>query len=252
MLTTRRDNKSKMMVSAALLVLLAIQAGLVGSAPISTSQEAKLDSTFSMFNNTSSSSQAEGTSRIRSTRTEVAARPTRQRTTRTRTTTLTQRLLATKPPPSTHTHTHTSHTAHPTTTAHRKGGHGTVVSDPIPGSAWEKIRQILLIPLCTLTVLTFIAGLGMYVAATWGSGEGWFGRPLTAPGEEAVGGKGKTIQEKPKEVDDLGGIGEKLDEKAKQSEEEEGLGTGVVGVRQGSGEFRYRVPSLNSNLVKQT
>ena len=200
----------------------------------------------------SRSARPEGTSRIRSTRTEVAARPTRQRTTRTRTTNPTQRLLATKPPPSIHTHTHTSHTAHPTTTAHRKGGHGTVVSDPIPGSAWEKIRQILLIPLCTLTVLTFIAGLGMYVAATWGSGEGWFGRPVTAPGEEAVGGKGKTIQEKPKEVDHLGGIGEKLGEKGKQSEEEEGVGTGVGGVREGSGEFRYRVPSLNGNLVKQT
>ncbi len=78
--------------------------------------------------------------------------------------------------------THT-HTASPTV-FHPKGGN--IVADPVPGSTWERVRKILLIPLCIVTVLTFIAGVGLYIAATWGSGEGWFEKaPLVNLDEKA-------------------------------------------------------------------
>ncbi|KAF6767207.1 hypothetical protein PSEUBRA_003229 [Kalmanozyma brasiliensis GHG001] len=127
----------------------------------------------------------------------------------------------------------------PTSTPHHASNAGgkTVISNPIPGSSWEHIRQILLIPLSILVVLSFLTGVSMYVAATWGSGEGWFGRPV----EEVVGEKGQTIggvpaaREFPAEKKEVA-KGEAVGEREKEA---------VGRTSTGSGVFRFRVPSLD-------
>lgn len=69
----------------------------------------------------------------------------------------------------------------------------------------------------------------MYVAATWGRGEGWFGRPV--PGEQdekTMPGTGQVL-----------GSGELKDEK----KEEKGREKEIMA---GEGEFRFRAPSLEA------
>lgn len=96
-----------------------------------------------------------------------------------------------------------------------------------------------------MTILTFLAGVGLYIAATWGSGEGWFGRPVVDD-EEGKDGKGRVLGEKPAEITADGGLAEKMKEKGqsvdevekgkgKEKEEGTGRGTGVGGCERGVG-----------------
>ncbi|SNX87754.1 uncharacterized protein MEPE_06464 [Melanopsichium pennsylvanicum] len=125
---------------------------------------------------------------------QTAARTTKLRSTRlaqpTQTLTATLQLAASLTSGSTQLHNATSHATKShtiyepqstslKTTHHPLASGDKIIAHPIPGSTWDRIRKILLIPLCTITVLTFFSGLALYIAATWGSGEGWFGQPLS-------------------------------------------------------------------------
>ena len=114
-----------------------------------------------------------------------------------------------------------------------------------------------------MTVLTFFAGVGLYIAATWGRGEGWFGRDLA--GEDEEGGdkkvaEGRTIGYPPEKMTSEatqesvieggaeGEIGENREAKGKGKETEE-VGEGR---RASDGSFQFRVPSIDGEPVKQT
>jgi hypothetical protein len=87
-----------------------------------------------------------------------------------------------------------------------------------------------LIPLCIVTVLTFIAGVGLYVAATWGSGEGWFEKRLAAANLDE---KGQTIGPGQPDVFPQ----EKFATSNKERE---------------SGQFQFKAPSVHDQPPPQT
>lgn len=124
-------------------------------------------------------------------------------------------------------------------TPHHKDPTGDkIISHPIPGSTWERVRKILLIPLSIVTVLTFLAGVGLYIAATWGCGEGWFGKDLNA-GEKLGAAPGDikvVVEEKRKQMEIHEGTEEKKEE---------------AGRRNSDGSFQFRVPSLDGDPTKQ-
>lgn len=88
-----------------------------------------------------------------------------------------------------------------------------------------------------MTVLTFLAGVALYIAATWGSGEGWFGRPL--PGEEED--KDEKVAIKAEEGQTIGFPEDKKAAPSQEEAQEQKDGT----ERERSGEFQFRVPSIN-------
>lgn len=112
------------------------------------------------------------------------------------------KLAASKSANSTHSHSSRVHTHKPTPTgipkhhSHKAMAGANIVSNPVPGSKWEEIRKILLIPLCIVTALTFMGGVSLYAAATYGSGEGWFGRPVGGEDDEGMPGKGEKLGSK--------------------------------------------------------
>ena len=106
-----------------------------------------------------------------------------------------------------------------------------IPSPDLPGNESAKSS---LIPLSILTVLTFLGGIALYIAATWGAGEGWFGRPV------------REAEEKPRTT---GSAPSKMEEWFASDMKEDQVGNVREAMKversEGSQEFRFRVPSID-------